>query len=128
MKLPALILPLFVLLVAKTTSAQSFEGVWKGTSLCQVKNSSCHDETVVYHVSKDSTGKAYEVVGNKIVDGKEEYMGTLSFRYDDQQKVFVSVDKASNARWEFKLTGNVIKGTLMNKGNLYRLINVKKEN
>jgi stress response protein SCP2 len=128
MKLPALILPLFILLVAKSTNAQTFEGVWKGTSLCQVKNSPCHDEIVVYHISKDSTGKSYEVIANKIVNGKEEYMGTLSFTYDDQQKIFVSVDSASNARWEFKLTGNIIKGTLMYKGDLYRLINVKKEN
>ena len=63
-----------------------------------------------------------------MVDGKEEYMGTLNFTYDDLQKVFVSVDSARNARWDFKLTGNAMKGTLMYKGDLYRLVDVKKEN
>jgi len=55
-------------------------------------------------------------------------MGTLIFTYDAQQKIFVSVDSARDARWEFKLTGNAMKGTLMYKGDLYRVIDVKKEN
>ncbi|HKC36647.1 MAG TPA: hypothetical protein VKB95_11315 [Chitinophagaceae bacterium] len=128
MKFQRLIGLLFILMPGKNVTAQSIEGVWKGTSLCQVKNSPCHDEVVVYHISKDSTGKSYEVVANKIVDGKEEYMGTIPFTYDDKQKVFVSVDSARNARWEFKLTGNRMRGTLMNKGDLYRIVDVKKEN
>lgn len=107
--------------------AQSFEGTWKGTSLCQVKNSPCHDEVVVYHVSKNGAGKTFEMVANKIVNGKEEDMGTLIFTYDDQQKSFVSVDSASGAKWEFKITGNAMKGTLVYKGNLYRIVDVKKE-
>jgi hypothetical protein len=112
----------------KTVAAQSFEGTWKGTSLCQIKNSPCHDEIVVYYVSKDNTGKSYEMIANKIVNGKEDSMGTINFTYDAQKKVFVSIDSVRNARWEFKVTGNTMKGTLMYKGDLYRIINVKKEN
>jgi len=122
------ILLLFILIFGKTVTAQSFEGIWKGTSLCQIKNSPCHDEVVVYHISKDSTGKSYEVIANKIVDGKEDYMGTILFTYDGKQKVFVSVDSVRNARWEFKITGSTMKGTLMYKGDLFRIIDVKKEN
>ena len=122
------ILLLFILMFGKTVMAQTFEGVWKGTSLCQIKNSPCHDEIVVYHISKDSTGKSYEVIANKIVDGKEDYMGTIPFTYDSKQKVFVSIDSVRNARWEFKITGNAMKGTLMYKGDLFRIIDVKKEN
>jgi len=122
------ILLLLILIFGKTVSAQSFEGVWKGTSLCQVKNSPCHDEVVVYHISKDSTGKSHEVIANKIVDRKEEYMGTIPFTYDEKQKVFVSVDSVRNARWEFKITGSAMKGTLMYKGDLFRIIELKKEN
>lgn len=128
MKSPVLFFSLFVLLLSSVVTAQSFEGVWKGTSLCQIKNSPCHDEIVVYHVSKDSTGRSYEMIANKIVNGKEEGMGTILFSYDIQQKVFFSVDSARNARWEFKITGNTMKGTLMYKGELYRTIDVKKEN
>jgi len=122
------ILLLFILILGKTVTAQSFEGIWKGTSLCQIKNSPCHDEVVVYHISKDSTGRSYEVIANKIVDGKEDYMGTIPFTYDSKQKVFVSVDSVRNARWEFKITGSTMKGTLMYKGDLFRIIEVKKEN
>src|SRR5438552_902328 len=128
MKYSGLILPLFVLLIGKSAGAQSFEGVWKGTSLCQVKNSSCHDEIVVYHISKDSAGKSYVMNANKIINGKEEDMGALSFTYDDKQKVFVSVDSERNARWEFKITGNTMKGTLIYKGNLSRIVDAKREN
>ena len=128
MNLQRSILLLFILIVGKTVRAQSFEGIWKGTSICQIKNSPCHDEIVVYHISKDSTGKSYDMIANKIVDGKEVYMGTISFTYDNQQKVFVSVDNARNARWEFRITGNAMKGTLMYKGDLYRVVDVKKEN
>ena len=87
MKFPRSILLLLILLVGKNVTAQSFEGVWKGTSLCQVKNSPCHDEVVVYYISKDSTGKSYKM----------------------------------NA-------GNEMKGTLMDKGKLYRIVDAKKEN
>ena len=128
MKFQKPILLLFILLFGKTVTAQSFEGVWKGTSLCQVKNSPCHDEIVVYHISKDSTGRSYDMIANKIVNGKEDYMGTINFIYNAQQKAFVSVDSIRNAKWEFKITGNTMKGTLMYKGDLYRIVDVKKEN
>ena len=128
MKFQRSIVLLFILMFGKNVTAQSIEGTWKGTSLCQVKNSPCHDEIVVYYISKDSIGKAYEVVANKIVNGKEDSMGTISLTYDDQKKAFVSADSVRNARWEFKLTGNTIKGTLIYKGDLYRIIDVKKEN
>ena len=128
MKFPRSILLLLILLVGKNVTAQSFEGVWKGTSLCQVKNSSCHDEVVVYYISKDSTSKSYKMNANKVVNGKEVDMGPLSFTYDDRQKVFVSVDSERSAKWEFKVTGNEMKGTLMDKGKLYRIVDAKKEN
>lgn len=128
MKFQNLIVLMTLLTFGKSVSAQSFEGIWKGTSLCQVKNSPCHDEIVVYHVSKDSTGASYKMIANKIVNEKEEYMGTIPFTYEEKQKIFVSIDSVRNARWEFKVTGNAMKGTLVYKGDLYRIIDVKKEN
>jgi stress response protein SCP2 len=128
MKFQNLIVLLIILIFGKNVTAQSFEGVWKGTSLCQVKNSPCHDEVVVYYISKDSDGKTYKMIANKVVNGKEEDMGTIPFKYDDKQKVFVSVDSVRNARWEFKVTGSAMKGTLMYKGDLFRIVDVKKEN
>ena len=128
MKLQRSILLLVILLSVKNVTAQSFEGVWKGTSLCQIKNSPCHDEIVVYHISKNNNGQSYQVQANRIVNGQEQDMGTLVFTYDDKQKVFVSVNSENKARWEFKITGNVMKGTLVYKGDLSRIVDVKKEN
>ncbi|HEU5165580.1 MAG TPA: hypothetical protein VFU29_08585 [Chitinophagaceae bacterium] len=128
MKLQRSIVLLFILTFGTSATAQSFEGIWKGTSLCQIKNSPCHDEIVVYYVSRHSTDKSYEMIANKIVNGKEDSMGTINFTYDAQEKAFVSVDSARNARWEFKVTGNTMKGTLLYKGDLFRIIDVKKEN
>jgi hypothetical protein len=127
MKLQIFLLLLLIFLTGKSIVAQSFEGKWKGTSLCQVKNSPCHDEVVIYYVSKSSDGRSYEVIANKIVNGKEEDMGTLIFTYDDKQKTFISVDSARNAKWEFKITGKEMKGTLMYKEDLYRIVDVKRE-
>jgi hypothetical protein len=52
---------LILCLACKSTQAQTglvkidtlLIGTWKGTSICQVKNSPCHDENVVYHISKN---------------------------------------------------------------------------
>jgi hypothetical protein len=123
----SILLPI-ILLLGKNVIAQTFEGIWKGTSLCQVKNSPCHNEMVVYHISKDSNGKSYKMQANKIVNGKEADMGIISFTYDPQQKAFISVDSEANARWEFKITGDSMKGTLMLQGNLFRIVDAKKEN
>ena len=128
MKLRILIVLAFLLAPGKFLTAQSIEGTWKGTSLCQVKNSPCHDEQVIYHITKDSSGNSYKVIANKIIAGKEDYMGTINFSFDVKQGTFVSIDSVRNARWEFKLTGKKIKGTLVYKNELSRIIDVNKEN
>jgi hypothetical protein len=117
MKHSVLILILFVLQFGKSASAQSFEGV---------KNSSCHDENNVYYIS--NAGKTYEVNGYKIVNGKEDFMGTLVFTYDEKQNAYVSVDKEHGVTWEFKIADNTMKGTLVVKGNVHRIVELKKEN
>ncbi|HYK45069.1 MAG TPA: hypothetical protein VEV83_07870, partial [Parafilimonas sp.] len=60
---------------AQQTTTDKIEGVWKGTSLCQVKPSACHDESVVYHISKKSAN-LYTIQANKIVNDAEVDMGT----------------------------------------------------
>lgn len=65
-------------------------GTWKGTSLCQVKNSPCHDETAIYHAMKSTDGKTYPFQMNKMVNGKEEEMGLLNFTYDATTKTLTA--------------------------------------
>lgn len=110
------------------TAQSNIEGIWKGESICQVKNSPCHDEIVVYHISKDSLPNSFIVVGNKIVKGKEEYMGTIKFTYDPAKSTLISIDEARNARWDFQVNGTKMSGKLMMKNELFRLTNLEKKN
>jgi hypothetical protein len=103
-------------------------GVWKGSSICQIKNSPCHDEQVVYHISKNNRDSSFNMIMNKIVDNKEENMGTLKFLFDPQQGTLISIDTTRKARWEFKIKDKSMNGTLIYQGELYRIIEVKKEN
>ena len=127
MKIKILLLLTFLSALGKASTAQSLIGVWKGTSLCQIKNSPCHDESVVYHISKNGSGDSYQISASKIIDGKEDDMGTLNFTFDPQLNILVSVDSTNKIRWEFKVTGKEMHGTLMSKGNLSRIIDLKKE-
>jgi len=43
------------------------------------KNSPCHDETVVYHISKLDSSYLFQVIKNKMVNKKEEDMGINSY-------------------------------------------------
>src|SRR3569623_442625 len=58
-------------------------GVWRGHSVCRVMNSPCHDEVNVYRgAAIPAKASIYFVSGNKIVDGKEEVMGTGEWNFD----------------------------------------------
>jgi hypothetical protein len=111
----------------KTSTAQSLDGNWKGTSVCQVKNSPCYDEIVVYHISSDSSNNSYTVDAGKIVNGKEIDMGTLKFSFNAQQKLLYLTDSVAQIKWEFKVSGNKMHGTLISKGNLFRVVDLKRE-
>jgi hypothetical protein len=56
----------------------SLAGVWKGNSVCQVKESPCNDEVSVYYVSKGVEPDNFQMRMNKVVDGKEQTMGTVN--------------------------------------------------
>lgn len=108
----------------------SIEGIWKGTSLCQVKPSACHDENVVCHISKAATDTTYTIQMNKMVNGAEEEMGAFDFVYDEAKQTLTGKTKDSQGRdgvWLFRIDGNQMHGTLTINGNtLFRIIEVKK--
>src|SRR6476661_7166250 len=56
-------------------------GVWRGTSLCQVRPSSCNDEVVVFRITRGKTRDSVLVDGRKIVNAREEEMGLLACRF-----------------------------------------------
>jgi hypothetical protein len=100
-------------------------GTWKGTSICQVKNSPCHDEIVVYHISKVEGIDTFRITANKIVNGVEEDMGILECKLDRKRNQLISA--TNKATWTFNITGKSINGILMVQGNLYRIVKVKKQ-
>jgi len=55
-------------------------GVWRGTSLCRVRPSSCNDEMVVYHIARVNASDSLSVDARKIVNGQEVEMGVLGCR------------------------------------------------
>src|SRR6476619_3194549 len=65
-------------------------GTWNGTSICQIKNSTCHDETVVYHISKNKDVDTFYINASKIVNGVEEEMGILPFVYNKKTNQLTS--------------------------------------
>ena len=127
MKIKTLLVLTFLSTLAKVATAQSLTGIWKGTSLCQIKNSPCHDEKVVYHISKDNSGNTYQISASKIIDGKEDDMGTQNFSFNPQRNILLLVDSVNQVKWEFKIAGKEMHGTLLSKGNLTRIIDLKRE-
>src|SRR6478736_1695634 len=80
-------------LFAQTT----ITGIWKGTSICQIKNSPCHDEIVVYYITKAQGTDTFSIAANKIVNGKEEEMGIIGFKLDRKKNRLLSTDY--NSLW-----------------------------
>ena len=112
------------------TSAGKIEGTWKGTSICQQKQSACHDENVVYHISKKSAN-VYTIQASKIVNGAEDDMGTFdSVVYDETKNTlrFTTKDRqGAIAVWLFTIDGVQMHGTLtVNENTLFRIVELKK--
>jgi len=90
-------------------------GDWTGESICVGNNPSCHDEKVVYHISRSSAGGGkLTLKADKIVDGKPEEMYVLDFQYDAGKQMLSA--EFQNARyhglWEYIVKGNMMEGTL----------------
>lgn len=115
---------------AQRSTKDTIEGTWKGTSLCQVKTSPCHDENAIYHISKAANGKTYTMQMNKIVNGVEEEMGSSDGVYDEAKHTLTTITKDRQGRaavWLFKIEGKQMHGTLtIDEKVLYRVIEVKR--
>ena len=102
-------------------------GVWRGHSVCMVKNSPCQDEVNVYRVSAiPAKASIYFVSGNKIVDGKEEVMGTGEWNFDARAHTLSYV--FPRGAFRLKLEGDKLEGDLkLPDGALYRQIHLERE-
>lgn len=126
-----MLLSLWVASCTGQPSSAKISGTWKGTSLCQVPGSPCHDETVVFYFSRQIASEdTFTLRANKIVNGREEEMGELNFVYDKAKQTLTC--KMTNkggkyGEWLFKIDEDKMHGTLTVEGNiLYRLIELEK--
>ena len=102
-------------------------GVWRGKSSCEQKESACREETVVYRFSPlpEKPG-SFSVSADKIVDGKAVNMGTLEFRYVEDQHALVC--EYAQGVWRLSVDGEKIEGTLTRPDkSLLRRVALRKE-
>lgn len=90
-------------------------GDWSGTSLCQVKPSACHDETVVYHLSNPHDDKI-TIQADKIVDGKPVTMGTSEWTYE--RSAHSLSWQMPRGTWKLVIDGDILEGTLTGTDNV----------
>ena len=90
-------------------------GDWAGASVCGDGFPSCHDEQVVYHITKppDERGNV-SVAADKVVNGRAEPMGVIELKYDGARHTLTGELKNTRYHgvWEFKVEGGAMEGTL----------------
>lgn len=108
-------------LLASTAAAQAAGapqdtspiGTWRGTSICLVRNSPCHDESTVYRITRAGGGDSVAVDALKIVGGQEESMGVLACGVTAPDMATVVVRCAMrNGVWSFRVRGDSLVGEL----------------
>jgi len=85
-------------------------GVWRGTSLCLVRNSPCKDEIVVYRITRASAADSLSLDARKIVGGREEEMGVLGCRLIAPSARITCT--MPNGEWRFTIRGDSLVGEL----------------
>jgi hypothetical protein len=103
-------------------------GTWEGESICQVGNSPCHDEHVIYEIAEEKEGKA-KIEGYKIANGEKQWMGTLLCDYRSAEHVLPCVPKEGKpSGWTFQIKDGTRSGTLVlpESKTLYRKMSLKR--
>lgn len=97
------------------TGAAKLVGDWTGESICVGEIGSCHDETVVYHISLNASDPTkVKMVADKIVNGKPEWMGDIDLKYDAKNNTLTGDLTSARYRgvWEFTVKEYTMWGTL----------------
>jgi hypothetical protein len=99
------------------TNDSALFGDWSGESKCVGTNPSCHDEVVVYHITRSkSDPKKITIDADKIIDGKPDFMGSFECDYDAAKQILTSEftipRTGGKGVWLFKIDGEKIDGTL----------------
>lgn len=92
-------------------------GDWNGESKCVGSNTFCHDEIVVYHLTrsrKDAT--KVNLSADKVVNGKPEFMGEFDMTFDADKMTltceFTIPRTGGKGVFLFTIIGDKMDGTL----------------
>jgi hypothetical protein len=102
---------------AQKITAEGLYGDWTGESKCVGSNPYCHDEIVLYHLtrSKNDVTKI-NLSADKIVNGKPEFMGEFDMTFDAEKMTltaeFTIKRTGGKGVWLFKVEGDKMDGTL----------------
>ena len=118
-----ILLVLFVLLFSFSSCAQKkvaiddILGDWAGESKCVGSNPSCHDEIVVYHLTRSKADSAkVHLSADKIVNGKPEFMGEFDFTFDPDKGTLTAEFKiprtGGKGVWFLTVNRDDMEGTL----------------
>jgi hypothetical protein len=90
-------------------------GVWRGTSACTVRPSSCNDEIVVYRIARVNATDSLTIDASKIVNGQEDDMGVIDCRSTGSGAQFRCA--IPNGVWHFTIRGDSLVGELRSRDN-----------
>jgi hypothetical protein len=102
---------------AQASDLDKLIGDWSGESVCvnKEKSPSCHDEKVVYHITKVADKpNTVNLSADKIVDGKPVFMGAFDFVYDPKKQTLTCEYKTDRVdiAMEFTLKDDVLDGSM----------------
>ena len=93
-----------------TPATQNPLGVWRGTSLCRVHPSPCHDENVVYRITRVNASDTLSLDGRRIANGQEVEMGVLTCLSGASGAQITCT--MPNGVWRFTIRGDSLVGEL----------------
>ena len=95
---------------SRQTAAMNPLGVWRGTSLCLVRPSACHDEIVVYRIARTKAADSLTLDARKIVRGEEQEMGILTCRFTSANGLLTCA--IPRGTWQFRVRKDSLVGEL----------------
>jgi len=101
----------------KKATIDDLFGDWTGESKCVGSNPNCHDEIVVYHMTRaKADATKVNCSADKIVNGKPEFMGEFDMTFDAEKMTltaeFTIQRTGGKGVWLFKVGGDKMDGTL----------------
>jgi hypothetical protein len=90
-------------------------GTWRGTSVCLVHPSACHDEIVVYRITQLKAPDSVAVDARKIVRGEEQEMGVLDCRFVQPSGQLTCA--MPQGVWQFRVRNDSLTGELRLRNN-----------